>query len=76
MDSRSQRRSETWLRAACEDAEKRGLPQLKPLLEGLARSTAALREADRAVRVTGLVPGTIDPDDPGQAPRPQSDSTE
>lgn len=35
-----------WLKAACEDAERRGLPELKPLLETLARSTAALREAD------------------------------
>ena len=33
-----------------EDADRRGLPALKPLLETLARSTAALREADRAVR--------------------------
>lgn len=40
---------EGWLKAACEDAERRGLPELKPLLETLARSTAALREADRAV---------------------------
>jgi hypothetical protein len=37
---------EDWLRAACEDAERRGLADLKPLLETLARSTAALREAD------------------------------
>jgi len=36
-----------WLKAACEDAERRGLPELKPLLETLARSLAALREADR-----------------------------
>ena len=37
---------EAWLQAAIADAEKRGLPQLKPLLEGLARSTTALRAAD------------------------------
>ena len=37
---------EDWLKAACEDAERRGLPELKPLLETLARSLAALREAD------------------------------
>ncbi len=36
----------SWLAAACADAERRGLPELKPLLETLARSTAALREAD------------------------------
>jgi hypothetical protein len=40
---------EDWLRAACEDAERRGLPELKPLLESLARATAALREADRLI---------------------------
>ena len=40
---------EAWLKAACEDAERRGLPDLKPLLETLARSTAALRDADRAL---------------------------
>ena len=37
---------EAWLQAAIADAEKRGLPELKPLLEGLARSTQALRAAD------------------------------
>jgi len=41
---------DVWLKAACDDAERRGLPELKPLLETLARSTAALREADRSVR--------------------------
>ena len=35
-----------WLRAACADAEKRGLGELRPLLESLARSTTALRQAD------------------------------
>lgn len=39
-------RVEAWLAAAIEDAERRGLPELKPLLETLARSTAALRAAD------------------------------
>jgi hypothetical protein len=39
-----------WLLAAREDADRRGLPELKPLLDGLARSTAALRAADRAAR--------------------------
>jgi len=36
----------TWLRAACADADTRGLTGLKPLLEALALSTARLREAD------------------------------
>ena len=37
---------ESWLQAAITDAERRGLPELKPILEGLARSTQALRAAD------------------------------
>jgi hypothetical protein len=39
---------ENWLAAAVADAESRGLPELKPLLETLARSTAALRRAESA----------------------------
>ena len=39
-----------WLRAACADADARGLPELKPLLETLARATARLRDADEALR--------------------------
>jgi hypothetical protein len=35
-----------WLAAAEADADRRGLPALKPLLQGLAVSTAALRAAD------------------------------
>ena len=34
-----------WLEAAIGDAERRGLPALKPLLEGLAQSTTLLRSA-------------------------------
>ena len=37
---------ERWLAAAIADAERRGLPELKPLLETLARATRALRDAD------------------------------
>lgn len=37
-----------WLESACADAERRGLPELKPLLEALARSMTALREHERA----------------------------
>jgi hypothetical protein len=47
-----------WLKSACDDAERRGLPELKLLLETLARSTAALREADSALRA--LAPGQTD----------------
>jgi hypothetical protein len=35
-----------WVEQAIRDAEDRGLPSLRPLLEGLARSTTALRAAD------------------------------
>jgi hypothetical protein len=35
-----------WLKAAVADAERRGLPELKPLLEALARATKALRDTD------------------------------
>jgi hypothetical protein len=37
---------ETWLKTAIADAEQRGLPELKALLEGLAQSTMALRRAN------------------------------
>jgi hypothetical protein len=37
---------DAWLQAAIADAERRGLPQLKALLETLARATTALRRAD------------------------------
>jgi len=39
-------RIDAWLAAACADAERRGLPELKPLLESLARSTIGLRAAE------------------------------
>jgi len=37
---------ESWLKGAVADAEARGLPQLKTMLEALAKATAALRAAD------------------------------
>ena len=37
---------ERWLAAAKADADARGLPELKPLLEGLAAATRALRAGD------------------------------
>ena len=42
-----------WLDTAIQDAERRGLPALKPLLEALARSTSALRTADWNGDATG-----------------------
>jgi hypothetical protein len=35
-----------WLQAALADADRRGLPALKPLLDALARATKTLRAAD------------------------------
>ena len=37
---------ERWLAAAEADAERRGMPELKPLLQGLAAATTALRAAE------------------------------
>ncbi len=37
---------DAWLEAAIADAERRGMPELKPILEALARATRALRTAD------------------------------
>jgi hypothetical protein len=76
MDPRSQAQIDAWLRAASADAERRGLPQLKPLLEGLARSTVALREAERTVRDAGVIPGTIETEDPDRPARTLADTTE
>jgi hypothetical protein len=37
---------DAWLQAAIADAERRGLPELKPILETLAKATQAIRDAD------------------------------
>jgi hypothetical protein len=37
---------ERWLQTAVEDAERRGLPELKTLLENFAETTRALRAAN------------------------------
>ena len=44
---------ETWLEEATRDADRRGLPALRPLLEGLAKATATLRAADWNVELSG-----------------------
>ena len=45
---------EDWLKAACDDADRRGLADLKPLLESLARSMATrLRSTDAEIRTRG-----------------------
>jgi hypothetical protein len=37
---------QSWLEAACADADRRGMPEIKPLLESLARAMQSLRDAD------------------------------
>jgi len=37
---------QAWLESALQDADRRQLPALRPILEGLARATAVLRAAD------------------------------
>ena len=48
-----------WLAAAQADADRRGLPDLKPLLAGLAASMRALRAGDwnDAADAEGEAPG-------------------
>jgi len=59
MTADVQRLMAAWLQAASEDADRRGLPELKPLLETLARSTVALREADRVARDEALLTDSL-----------------
>jgi hypothetical protein len=47
---------DAWLKAAIEDAERRGLPELRPMLEALAQATRALREADLGERAAPAPP--------------------
>ena len=49
-----------WLKAAIADAERRGLPELKPLLESLAEATRILRSAGFGGRADDVV-------DPGES---------
>lgn len=51
---------ESWLEAAIADAQRRGLTGLKPILEALARSTAALRAADRQALTDQPASGSTD----------------
>jgi hypothetical protein len=39
-------RIDAWVAAAIADAERRGLPELRPLIEALAQATRALRASD------------------------------
>ena len=47
-----------WLENASHDADRRELPSLRPLLEGLAKSTMALRAADWNLDLSGELPET------------------
>jgi hypothetical protein len=49
---------EDWLESALRDADRRDLPALRQALEGLARSTAALRAADWNLDLAGELPET------------------
>ena len=44
---------DAWLAAALADADRRGLPALKPLLQGLAEATRLLRAAEPGGRADG-----------------------
>jgi hypothetical protein len=46
-------RVERWLELALADAERRGLPELRPLLEALAAATRQLRAAPWNDDLTG-----------------------
>jgi hypothetical protein len=52
----------TWLDHAIHDAERRGLPGLRPMLEALARATSALRTADWNDDASGESGATTRPD--------------
>ena len=45
---------QAWLQSAVADAERRTLPELKALLEALARSLTALRAADFTLQTSDL----------------------
>jgi hypothetical protein len=57
---------DAWLAAVVADAQRRGLPELAPLLESLARATTALREADFNADASGSTPNR-----PPPGPSPQ-----
>jgi hypothetical protein len=50
---------DTWLQSAIADAGRRGLPELKPILETLARSTSALRAAVVNDDASGRLESTV-----------------
>lgn len=57
-----------WLNDACADADRRGLPDLKPLLTTLAQATRVLRAADWN-ELAGAVRQRDDEGQPGDGAR-------
>jgi hypothetical protein len=55
-----------WLALAKADAEKRGLPELIPALEGLAQATERLRAADWNDDASTDVATSLDPAQDGR----------
>ena len=55
-----------WLKDAVADADRRGLTELRPLLETLAHATRVLRVADWNKSPADLLPAPTD-DEPGPA---------
>jgi hypothetical protein len=55
---------QAWLGRSIADAEARGLPELKPLLETLARSLQALRDGDEEFGHPALAAPASVTDDP------------
>jgi hypothetical protein len=51
-----------WLEAAVHDADRRGLIELKPMLEMLARATSALRMAEWNADASGEFDQREEPD--------------
>jgi hypothetical protein len=58
-----------WLDSATQDAERRGLSALRPLLESLAQATSALRTADWNADATGASNDDDADGDPVEGPR-------
>ena len=55
---------EDWRDSACADAENRGLPDLRAMLDALARTAAALRKADWNDDASGAQETPADPRPP------------
>ena len=61
---------EDWLASACADADRRGLPGLKPLLSALADATRALRAVDWYEALSAPASGTRPRQQPGDEAHP------